>query len=390
MEITVESEQLQTKLGKATRVDLADLLLDSSNPRFGGLGKNNRTQADVLDHIVNVFGVDDLLSSLSINGYFEAEPLVARETQEGLVVAEGNRRLAACLMLRGDARALRQRDKAQAYIEMWAQHGSPQIDPAPVIVFGADTAAKELLSYLGVRHISAAKSWDSYAKAAWVADVVREHHLDVAEIARMIGDRHQTIDRLLQGYYLVQQLVESGQFRPNDSVKSGRGSVTEYPFSWVYSILGYSATQKYLDIQSVPTEPNPLQKKDLPKGAVLMTAMFGNKSKGRSSSLRDSRQLGQLASLLVDPETLTMIEQGKTVEEIEFATQSIEDKLRLGIQSVREILRDLGGRLDETPVSPELAGVMIEPSDRAAALSMSLVRKLRSIAEGNVDGKEAV
>lgn len=382
------SEQLQQKLGQTNRIPLSDLLLDAHNPRFGGLAKSSPTQADILDHIVNVFGVDDLLSSLSINGYFEAEPLVARETADGLVVAEGNRRLAACLMICGDERALRQRDKAQSYIKMWSEHGNPQINPAPVIVFDAATAAKELLSYLGVRHISAAKSWDSYAKAAWVADVVKEHHLGVAEIARMIGDRHQTIDRLLQGYYLVKQLVDTGHFRPTDSIKSGRGSVTEYPFSWVYTILGYAATQKYLDIQSAPTEPSPLQEKDLQKGSVLMTAMFGNKSKGRSSSLKDSRQLGQLASLLVDPETLTMVEQGKTVEEIEFATQSIEDKLRLGIQSVREILRDLGGRLDEVPVAPQLAESMIEPSDRAASLSVALVRKLRSIAEGNIHGRE--
>ena len=370
--------------GKAARVSLSDLYLDSTNPRFGGLGQINPTQADVLDHIVEAFGVDDLLSSLSINGYFEAEPLVARETDGKLIIAEGNRRLAACLMLTGDDRASRQRDKAAGYIAIWEAHGRPRVDPAPVITFAGEASRKELLSYLGVRHISAAKSWDSYAKAAWVADVVETHNLKVNEIAKMIGDQHKTIDRLLQGYYLVQQLIDTGHFHPTNSAKSGRGSVTAYPFSWVYTILGYTATRQFLDIESSQTTPRPVKDASLPRGATLMTAMFGDRSRGKSSAVRDSRQLGSLATLLANPETLTMLEQGKTVDEIEVATQKIDDKLRQGVHTVREILRDLVARLDETPVAPEVAFAMVQPSERAALIAASLVRKLRDQAINGV------
>lgn len=359
---------------------LSELYLDVSNPRFGGIATGTRDQTDVLDHIVDTFSVDDLLSSLSVNGYFEAEPLVVREEDGKFVVAEGNRRLAACLMLSGDDRARRQVEKAEAFISVWNEHGCPAIDPVPVIVFRGSGSKKALLSYLGVRHISSSRSWDSYAKAAWVADVVEQHGLPVPDIAKMIGDRHNTVERLLQGYYLVRQLQESGDFRPEDSLRKGRGSVSDYPFSWVYTILGYSAAQKYLGIETGAAKPLPLKVENTRKGRVLMSAMFGDKSRGRNSAVNDSRQLGDLAAILVNPETLTLVEQGKNVDEIKATVQPIDERLRTGVEQVRGILRDLVSGMDEVPVGREVAASMTLPAEKAAGLAVSLFRKLQSAA----------
>src|SRR5690606_25727507 len=111
---------------------------------------------------------------------------------------------------------------------VWAAHGHPVIDPVPVICFEEGDSSKELLSYLGVRHISASSPWDSYAKAAWISDVVATSRLSVAEVAQMVGDKHKTVSRLLEGYYFARQAEDRGVFRPTDSVRSGRGSVTAY------------------------------------------------------------------------------------------------------------------------------------------------------------------
>lgn len=358
---------------------LSELLLDSRNPRFGGMSKG-ADQTTVLEHIVDTFGVDDLLSSLAVNGYFEAEPLVVRNSDEGLVVAEGNRRLAACLMILGDPRARRVEEKSARYRQMWLDHGSPSINPVPTIQFEGNHQSKELISYLGVRHISASRSWDSYAKAAWVAEVVEQHNLNVRDIAAMIGDQHKTVDRLLQGYYLVKQLERAGQFRPADSLRAGRGSVTDYPFSWVYTVLGYSAARRYLDLPDGESSPAPLAEAALPRGAVLMKSMFGDKQQGRNSAVTDSRQLGAFASMLVDPEKLTMLEQGKTVDEIQIATQPLPDKLRLGIQQVRDTLRDLVAGMDEAQVDALTAESLVTPAGGAVSLSQALQRKLQEAA----------
>jgi hypothetical protein len=139
--------------GVSTERSLADLLLDSSNPRFGFPAGKLRSQSAVLDHIVDKFGIDDVLSSLSVNGYFETEPMVCRTAEKGkAVVVEGNRRLAACLILAGDPRASRHANRTQEAQKVWIQHGQKKIDPVPVIEFAAKASSPELLSYLGVRH----------------------------------------------------------------------------------------------------------------------------------------------------------------------------------------------------------------------------------------------
>jgi len=103
------------------RVHLKLLRLDSENARFGPASSKSWEQAEILDHIVQTFGVDDVLSSLAINGYMAAEPLVCRRDagSEELTVVEGNRRLAACLIISGDERASRQKTRTQHYQKIW-------------------------------------------------------------------------------------------------------------------------------------------------------------------------------------------------------------------------------------------------------------------------------
>jgi hypothetical protein len=201
------SGQTDLESKPSEQIALSGLCLDAENPRFGGSAVATLEQADVLDHIVNTFGVDDVLSSIAINGYIPAEPIVCRRDagSDVAIVVEGNRRLAACLIISGDQRAARQKARTQQYAKIWVEHGSKSIDPLPAIVFDGADRKQALLSYLGVRHIASAQPWDSYAKAAWVARVVEENALPLGDVALMIGDKHQTVKRLLEGYYFINQ-----------------------------------------------------------------------------------------------------------------------------------------------------------------------------------------
>ena len=340
-------------------IHLKDLLLDTKNARFGGEKGERKEQADILDHIVSTFGVDDVLSSLSVNGFFQAEPLVGRRDNKSgkVVIVEGNRRLSACLMLAGDVRAARQEIKAAYARKVWAANGKPAIDPLPVIVYGASSHKKELLSYLGVRHIASSLSWDSYAKAAWIAEVIETGDLELKDVAEMIGDQHRTTHRMMQGYYFAKQLVEKGKFQPENSLRKGRGSVTEYPFSWLYTILGYSTARDFVGLGDDLGEPkaNPVPTKKLNQAALLVRAMFGDGSKGRNAAIDDSRQLGALAAAVADPIKVQYLEQGKSIHEIERLTTPLETRLNDGLVEVREILRELVGSLNEQEVDKALA-----------------------------------
>jgi hypothetical protein len=364
--------------GEREAVPLKDLLLDAHNPRFGD-GSGKASQADILDHIVQKFGVTDVISSLAVNGYFEAEPMVCRSATDGkFVVAEGNRRLAACLILTGDDRASRQINLAAQYRPIWAAHGNPTVDPAPVIIFRGDGHERALLSYLGVRHIASAKAWDSYAKAAWVARIVAESGMDLREVSLMIGDHNQTISRMLQGYNVVQQLETAGQFRPEDSQRKGRGSVTSYPFSWVYTLLGYSAPRRYLGIaEDDATNPKPIPESNLSKGGVVMRAMFGDRSTGREGAITDSRQLGELASAFADEEKISLIEKGRTIGEIMRMTQPIRDLLRQGLADVRELQAEMIAGLAETPLTPDDAAPLVGLATKNSSTAAEIESRLR-------------
>ena len=332
------------------------------------------------------FSIDDVLSSLAINGYFEAEPLVCRRQPDAstFVVVEGNRRLAACLILLEDERARNQSQRKSQFVARWRHHGQPQINPIPSIVFEADEQQEPMLAYLGVRHIRSAKAWDSYAKAAWVAKVVEAGKLSVNQVAEVIGDRHRTVNRMLEGYYLVDQLTKSGHFQPENSIRKGRGSVTEYPFSWVYTILGYATVRDFLKLGE-DAQRNPVPPPQLENAGTMMRSMFGDRSKGRSSAIDDSRLLGALASAFATTDKVRMLEQGKSLAEIDVLSQPIEKRLAEGLAMIRDELRDLIGRLSEQQISEEAAHALLPSSGKTRRSAVELDRKLRDIAEGGDD-----
>lgn len=324
-------------------INIEDLELDVENPRFGEDSSSSDTQVDVLNNIVKNYGVTDVISSIAVNGYFSAEPMVVRENNnKKFTVMEGNRRLAACLILKNDDRARDQVNLHQQYIDKYNSHGCPKIDPVPAIVFEDDDGVdkKSLISYLGVRHIVSTKDWDSYAKAAWISRTIKEGDMSVSDISTMIGDRNSTIKRLLSGYNFIKQMESAGKYNKDDSVKKGRGSNTSYPFSWVYTLLSYKSIQDFVGLSDNPTDPNPIDEKKLDNAKLLMTAMFGNKNKGQNSQVKDSRNLGVLAEIVASPEKVILLKQGKDVEDINDLTQPIGDRLT-------SLMLEIRSKLDE-------------------------------------------
>ncbi len=188
---------------------LERLQFDLRNPRYGAGAAKLNTEREALDHIVETFGVNDVLSSIAVNGFFDSEPLVGirLEKEKKIRVLEGNRRLAACLILAGDERASGQTRLREQYAEIHEENGRKPVSPVPVIVYQGKDSMKSVLPYIGVRHIVGFLEWDSYAKAAWVDQVLRDQKLTLREVMEMLGDRNGTAPRMLAGYRFVNQLM---------------------------------------------------------------------------------------------------------------------------------------------------------------------------------------
>ena len=114
------------------------LHLDRENPRLGGQAGKAKTEAELLDLIVAAFGVNDVLSSMSVNGYFDEEPLIGVvQGNSNVRIVEGNRRLAAALILGGDRRGKNQGKRTRHYQTLQKKHKQPSITRVPVLVYDA-------------------------------------------------------------------------------------------------------------------------------------------------------------------------------------------------------------------------------------------------------------
>lgn len=383
-----QAKQASFNLAAPKSVDniaLTELYLDPDNPRFG-LGGKKKNQTDILDLIVEQYGIEDVLSSIAVNGYFQAEPIICRERDGKLYVAEGNRRLAACLILAGDKRASKHPKRTASARELQERSHRQPFDAIPVITFKEGEQDKELLSYLGVRHIASSLPWDSYAKASWVAKAVAEGKMTPEEISMMTGDQHRTIVRLLHGYYIVQQLTETGRFVPEASYRKGRGSATEFPFSWVYTLFGYPTARKRLGISDIPM-PNPIPEERLPDAQVCFQRMFGDSIAGIRPAIEDSRELGEFAAALGSEKWFQELRRGKTLLEIEAAFKPIKDQISDTLSNVQDLLKTLVGALEAQPPSAIEAATLLQDAVKVVNVAQAVRdRLLRAMTEDTTSG----
>lgn len=151
---------MELEINTVKHLPISELLLDPLNPRLGESANETITQDQIVSLIINNFGIDDLLSSMSYNGYFEAEPLVCQKRNGQYYIIEGNRRLVTCLILGQDPRAKNHIKDFKHFIDLHEERGSPNVKNLPIVIFKEDEDPKKISAYLGIRHIVSTKDCD--------------------------------------------------------------------------------------------------------------------------------------------------------------------------------------------------------------------------------------
>lgn len=373
-----------------TPVPLENLHFDVRNPRYGPRSRRFKDDTDILDEIVGSFGVRDLLSSLAVNGYFASEPLVGiKEPKgDGVKVMEGNRRLAACLILANDRRARNQKKLYSYYSPIHKSHGSKPVEPVPVMVFEGRNAARELLPYLGIRHIVGSQTWDSYAKAAWVARVVEDGDLDLDEIILMIGDDQRTSERILSAYYLVEQLMDHDRFDPKDSIRKGKGSQAEFPFSLVYNALGFASIKRWINMPEGERAfaRNPIRG-SLDNAEALLHFICGSKRLEFDPSIKESRELSTLARAVAVPALANALKRGKPLSEVAQEALPARERVETGLVSARFTLEDVLGVVGRGSLGAADATEILPTSREVKTLSAEIADQVARAAVGNGEKK---
>jgi hypothetical protein len=369
-------------------VPISSLLLDTRNPRFAGELGASPTQRQIVNYISETIGVADLLSSMSRAGYHRSHPLIGIREGGSFIVVEGNRRLVAALILTNDERAVDQRQRARNY--PLATHVQAKLETLPVLVA---QDRKEVLPYLGIAHIVGNKKWDSYAKAAWAADVIDSDIFEggVREVADQIGDKHRTLERLLEAFRLVKQLESKVLFLPDDTIKKGKGTA-KFPFSWVYTVLGYQSVREWLGVNQAGSGEKGAGLEFVPsscleRAAELLLWMFGSRSKPQDPLIEESRQIADLAAALASNRQVALLRRGydiaKVKKEVQPPYERITDGLLVAEESLKGVLGILGSSRKEIPEAQ--ISYLAAEARRVANAALSVYRQINELNEPGYD-----
>ena len=237
------------ELETTTKVSVERLRLDRGNPRLVG-ERADASDERIIARLYRSAELHELLQSVSANGYLDIEPLIAMGDSDaddgGLIVLEGNRRLATLRLLREPAlaRKIAATESTRIAIPEIDAAVRGTLDEVSVHLVGNRERAR---AFIGFKHINGPQKWDAYAKARFAAEWYRKGRADgvgLERIAQAIGDRHDTIKRMVSAIYVLEQAQEEGLFDIEDRYSR------KFNFSHLYTALSRSQYMDYLGLET--------------------------------------------------------------------------------------------------------------------------------------------
>ena len=366
-------------LREVNPVPVDSLALDWRNPRLVGL-EPRASDTAIIGQLYRDEDLSELLQSISANGYLDIEPLVVvNEGANGLTVLEGNRRLAALRLFRDAHLASRVREECGVRVvvpEMPDEH-RPTLESVSVYRVAR---REESWSFIGFKHINGAARWESYAKAKFAADWYRLDNTSLADIARRIGDKHDTIKRMVNAIYVLEQAQKEGVFSIEDRV------TPRFSFSHLYTALSRAPYMDFLGLEAAwsrfdPT-PDPIPEDKLERLTEVFRWIYGSKSEEVEPVIQSQNpDIKRLAEVLVSGEALMVLRETGSLTNAHASTQSVARKFSGALLRARDEIREASNNLrgfdgkDSTLV--EIAG---DVSEIAQTVHQRLMKRVRDAA----------
>ena len=353
---------------RVTDWPVSSLLLDGDNPRLPPAQKA-LSQLELLALIVKLYSVSELMDSFAINGYFDEEPLVgvpAQGVPSKLTIVEGNRRLAALKLLLEPGLGKVLVDSAsgrvlRVSIPPLSDNRRQELQQVPVRVYEEGRSA--VLAYLGYRHITGVKRWDSYAKARYVYQLVNAGN-DLSHIQQRIGDRHETAPRLLRSYLVWEQAVALSMI----PARNGHSP----PFSYLFTALTFRPMLTFLGL-AAQGRPRPVPKSKLPQLREISTFLYGGADRVTEPSIEESREIKLLAQAVSSKVALQKLRAGAKVAEAVEAIPVAEARLE---KVIRQVLEKLAQATD-IAIEAQVNDTMKQLARECVEASQDLVKVLK-------------
>lgn len=297
-------------VGTFEELEVDTLKLDTDNPRAYDSFPD---QDAAMEELVVSADVSELVQSIALSGWLDMEPLIVLKDEN--VVLEGNRRLVALRLIRDPPLAKRLGVSIPTTL-----HENAQPERVRCLIVDSPVAARD---YIGFKHINGPFKWDAFAKAKYAASWLDDEG-DIDLVARRLGDGHNTVVRLINGFRVYQQAESLGFDKRNIP---GR-----FSFSHLYTALTRPNYRNYLGLPEGTRLLNrdPVAQGHLAELTQVMEWLFGQDS--RPSVIRsqnpDLKRLGEVIASTSARGVLT------SSLDLDTAHALVEDKVGLFAESV--------------------------------------------------------
>ena len=348
---------------------------DPENPRF--LDDFGASNGDVkaIKRMIEEENLDELVGSIGNQGFFPGEPLLVTPSTSApgrFIVVEGNRRLAALRVLNGlvDAELL-----TKSLVDLAAQ--AKEV-PANIDSFEF-AQRRDVLKYLGFRHISGPRRWEPLSKARYLADLIKNFYRDLDQgaqlsaVAKDIGSRRDYVAQLLTTLNLYD--------RAKDQKFYGLQRVREEDinFSLLSTALSYTNILKYLELASREVVSVDTVNDD--HARELFSWMFAQTDRGETV-LGESRRLKTMAAVLGSERATIELRNSNDLDHAyhfsEGPSEAFNTLLAAAETNIENCLRLLRGDLDVNEGHVQIAERITDNAENLGLLVQKAARRTRT------------
>ena len=373
-------------LETTTKVSVERLRLDRDNPRLLGQAKD-ASEESIIARLYRSAELDELLQSISTNGYLDIEPLVVMCAREDdmLIVLEGNRRLATLRLFREPDLVQRIASSEGTRIAVPEINDGVRTTLDQVSVYLVANR-KRARAFIGFKHINGPAKWDAYAKARFAANwyrTGRDDGIGLKQIAAAIGDRHDTIKRMVSAIYVLEQAEKRRLFQVEDR------NTRRFNFSHLYTALSRSQFMEYLGLEPAwsrhDPRPDQVPKSRLDELRKVLVWIYGSKSDEVRPVVRTQNpDIKRLGEVLANAEGRHVLEQTGNLEEAHGSTEQVDKRFTASLLRARDSIRDATNSIrGYGGTDKSLLDIAEDVKETADSLYHSMARKNRDTsAEG--------
>jgi len=345
-------------------VAVADLRFDRRSPRLRDVPATD-SEDQVLERLWRESALEGLAASIAANGFFADEPVIVEEDPGGLVVVDGNRRLAAVRALTDRAA----RERLGADVPPLPAAGQERLRELPAIAGRRDAVWRSV----GYRHVAGVQPWRSYERAAYVAWVHEDLGIPLDEVPRSLGDSEAGVRSLYRALVVLRAAEAAGGLRLDDRWAG------DLPFSLLVAALDRQGIRAFLGMDGADEPGDAARDVRLAELEDLCAWLFGRRSLGLAPAVSAREpDLGMLDEVVGSPDGLAALRQGRPLAVAHEASRDGRRRFHDSVLAARHLLLQARGTMPDRP--PEQPDLLSAVDDLVV-----LAQRIRDEIQGDLD-----